>query len=171
MRENSNTFTSQDLSRFLNEIFDIETRNLADRLRRASERMNELAAEVSDEPRGDGEWNAKEILAHIAVLSRAYGVFSYMIATGRLTELNFGEVISQRDLEGDKYMAMSAAEVAATATEQHQRTLKFLERATPEQMLRECKVETGSITAEYVVRLPLVVHLEQHVLELEKVLA
>ena len=171
MRENSNSFTSADLPRFLDEIFAIETRNVADRLRRASVRMNELAPGVRDEPRGEAEWNAKEVLAHIAVLSRAYGVFSYMIATGRLTELNFGDVISQRDVEGDKYMAMTAAEIAAEATKQHERTLKFLERATSEQLLRECRVESGTITAEYVVRLPLVVHLEQHIADLEKALA
>jgi len=171
MRENSNSFTADDLPRFLNEIFEIETRNIADRLRRASQRMNELAARVPDEPRGAGQWNAKEILAHIAVLSRAYGVFSYMIANGKLTELNFGDVISQRDVEGDKYMAMTTAEVAAEATRQHERTLKFLYGATPEQLLRECRVESGTITAEYVVRLPLVVHLEEHVAELEKALA
>ena len=171
MRENSNNFTSADLPRFLDEIFDIETRNTADRLRRASERMNQLAARVPDQPRGDAEWNAKEVLAHIAVLSRAYGVFSYMIANGKLTELNFGDVIAQRDVEGDKYMAMTPAEIAAEATTAHQRTLKFLDGATAEQLLRECKVESGAITAEYVVRLPLVVHLEQHVAELEKALA
>ena len=171
MRENSNSFTSADLPRFLDEILEIETRNVANRLRRASARMNELAPGVPDEPRGEGEWNAKEILAHIAVLSRAYGVFSYMIGTGRLTELNFGDVIGQRDVEGDKYMAMSSADIAAEATRQHERTLKFLAGATTEQLLRECRVESGTITAEYVVRLPLVVHLEQHLAELEKALA
>jgi len=171
MRENSNRFTADDLPRFLSEIFDHETRNTADRLRRASQRMNELVARVPEEPRGDGEWNAKEVLAHIAVLSHAYGVFSYMIANGKLSELNFADVISQRDVEGDKYMAMTAAEIAAEATRQHQRTLKFLAGASAEQLLRECRVESGTITAEYVVRLPLVVHLEQHVAELEKALA
>jgi hypothetical protein len=170
MRENSNSFTSADLPRFLDEMFEIESRNTAGRLRRASQRMNELARRVPDEPRGEGDWNAKEVLAHIAVLSRAYGVFSYLIATGRLTELNFGDVISQRDVEGDRYMAMSVAEIAADATSQHQRTLKFLETATTEQMLRECSVENGTITADYVVRLPLVVHLEAHVADLEKAL-
>ena len=171
MRENSNSFTSADLPRFLDEIFTIETRNVADRLRRASARMNELAPSVRDEPRGDAEWNAKEILAHIAVLSRAYGVFSYMIATGRLTDLAMGDVINQRDAEGDKYMAMSCAEIAAEATTQHERTLKFLDGASLEDLRRECRVERGTITAEYVVRLPLVAHLEQHVEQLAKALA
>ncbi|MFN2463386.1 MAG: DinB family protein [Candidatus Dormibacteria bacterium] len=171
MRENSSNFTAQDVPRFMGELAVAESRNLAARLRRASERMNELAARVPDEPRGDGEWNAKEILAHVVVLSHAYGIFSYMIATGRLPELNLGDVISQRDAEGDKYMAMTAAECAAEATKQHQRTLKFLESATPEQLQRQCRVEDGVVTAESIIRLPLVVHLEEHLAEMEKALA
>ena len=171
MRENSATFTAQDIPRFFEEIFDWEMRHTEDRLRSASARVQELAARVPETPRSEAEWNAKEVLAHIAVLSRAYGVFSYMIANGRLTEVPMGDVINQRDVEGDKFMAMTVAEITAEAVRQHERTLKFLESATPEQLHRECKVERGTMTAEYVVRLPLVAHLEQHVDQLEKALA
>ncbi|MEA2683811.1 MAG: hypothetical protein QOK05_2139 [Chloroflexota bacterium] len=170
MRENSATFTAADIPRFFEEVFDWEMQVTANRLRRASARLQELAPRVSDTPRGDSEWNAKEVLAHIAVLSRAYGVFSYMIANGRLTELPFGDVINQRDTEGDKFMAMPAAEIAAEAVKQHDRTLKFLAGATAEELHRECQVERGTVSAEYIVRLPLVAHLEQHLDQLEKAL-
>lgn len=171
MRETSNDFTADDLPRFFDEIFEWDVRHTRERLRVASERMNQLVAAIPDVPRGEGEWNGKEILAHIAVLSRAYGVFSYFIASGRLTDLELGDVINQRDSEGDKYMAMSCVEIAAEATRQHKRTLKFLDGASTEDLRRECRVERGTITAEYVVRLPLVAHLEQHVAQLEQALA
>jgi hypothetical protein len=171
MREHSSTFTAADIPRFFDQIFDWEMHHTADRLRRASERVQELAARVPETSRSDAEWNAKEVLAHIAVLSRAYGIFSYMIATGRLTELLMAEVISQRDVEGDRLMALPASEIAAEAARQHQRTLGFLETATSEQLRNECKVEQGSMTAEYVLRLPLVAHLEEHVEQLQRALA
>jgi hypothetical protein len=170
-REDSSTFTAADVPRFFDEIFEFEMGQVARRLRAASARMRELAARIPDAPRSEGEWNAKEVLAHIAVLSRAYGVFSYMIATGRLTEIPLGDVINQRDREGDKFMAMPASEIAAEAVKQHERTLKFLGTATPEQLRRECKVERGAMTAEHVIRLPLLAHLEQHLEQLEKALA
>ncbi len=169
-REDSSTFTAADIPRFFDEIFRWEMEQVAARLRRASTRVQELAAKIPDTPRSDGEWNAKEVLAHIAVLSRAYGVFSYMIATGRVTEIPLGEVINQRDLEGDKYMAMPASEIAAEAVKQHARTLRFLAGATLDQLRRECRIEGGVMTAEHVIRLPLLAHLEQHVEQLEKAL-
>jgi hypothetical protein len=170
-REDSSTFSAADVPRFFDEIFEFEMRHTATRLRAASARLQELAARIPDTPRGDGDWNAKEVLAHIAVLSRAYGVFGYLIATGRLTEVPLGDVINQRDREGDKFMEMPAAEIAAEAVKHHERTLKFLEGATVEQLRRECRVERGSMTAEHVIRLPLVAHLEQHIEQLEQSLA
>ncbi len=171
MRESSSDFTASDLPRFFDEMFQWDVNHTRERLSAASDRINQLAAQVPETPRADGAWNAKEILAHIAVISRAYGVFSYLIASGRLTDLNLGDVINQRDDEGDKYMAMSCVEIAAAATTEHQRTLKFLDRASTDDLRRECRVEGGTITAEYVVRLPLVAHLEAHIRQLEVALA
>jgi len=171
MREDSSSFTAADVPRFFDEIFEWEMHHTADRLRRASLRLEALAARIPDTPRAEGEWNPKEVLAHITVLSRAYGVFGYMIATGRLTEVPLGDVINQRDREGDKFMAMPAAEIAAEAVKHHQRTLKFLDGATVEQLRRQCRVEDGTMTAEHVIRMPLVAHLEQHLDQLEKALA
>ncbi|MFN2465433.1 MAG: DinB family protein [Candidatus Dormibacteria bacterium] len=170
-REDSSSFTAADVPRFFDEIFEFEMRQVAARLRAASARLRALAPRVPDEPRSEADWNAKEVLAHIAVLSRAYGVFGYMIATGRLTDIPLGDVINQRDREGDKYMAMRAEEIAAEAVKQHQRTLKFLDSATVEQLRRECRVEGGAVSAEHIIRLPLLAHLEQHLQQLEHALS
>jgi len=63
------------------------------------------------------------------------------------------------------------AEILAEIDRQHQRTLKFLAEATPEELRRSVRVEHGEITAEHLVRVPLVAHLEQHVAQLEAALA
>jgi hypothetical protein len=172
MQTESAAFTAADLPRFFEEILVWDARATADRLRRGNQRMHELAERIPDNAPGAGEdWNAKEILAHIAVLSRAYGVFGYMVAKGKLTELTMESVITQRDVVGAEMAARPVAEIVAEVERQHQRTLKFLEEATPEELLRKVKVENGEVTADYLVRLPLVAHMEQHLDQLEKALA
>jgi hypothetical protein len=172
MRTESAAFTVADLPHFFEEILAWDTRATADRLRRGNQRMHELAKRIPDgAPEGGEDWNAKEILAHIAVLSRAYGVFGYMVAKGRLTDLTMESVITQRDVVGAEMAAHTVAEIVAETERQHQRTLKFLAEATPEELMRTVKVEHGELTAEYLVRLPLVAHLEQHLDQMERALA
>lgn len=172
MKSESAAFTVADLPRFFEEILVWDAKATADRLRRANKRMHELAERIPEEApeAGDG-WNAKEVLAHIAVLSRAYGVFGYMVAKGRLTDLTMESVITQRDVLGAELAARPRAEIVAEADRQHQRTLKFLAEVTPEELLRTVQVESGKVTAEYLVRMPLVAHLEQHIDQLERALA
>ena len=93
-----------------------------------------------------------------------------MVAKGRLTDLPIGDVINQRDVVGEEMAQLSVAAIVAEARRQQERTLAFLERATPEQLRATCKTETGTISAEYLVRLPLVAHLEQHLDQLEETL-
>jgi hypothetical protein len=93
-----------------------------------------------------------------------------MVAKGRLTDLNMEEVITQRDVLGAELAARPVAEILEEIDKQHQRTLNFISEATPEELLRTVKVEHGEVTAEYLLRLPLVAHLEQHVDQLEKAL-
>lgn len=172
MKLESAAFTAADVPHFLDEIAVYDVRNTADRLRRGSERLAEFAARVPDEraPEGADGWNAKEILAHIAVLSRAYGVFAYMVAKGRISELMFESVISQRDVVGEEMASKPVAEIVAEAQRQHQRTLDFLSSATLEELRRPCKTEGGEITPEELIRIPLVAHLEQHLEQLEAAL-
>jgi hypothetical protein len=170
MREDSATFTADDLGRFFAEMVPWEITSMAERLKRASDRLLELGQRVAEEPPGTAGWNAKEVLAHIAVLSRAYGVFGYMVATGRLTDLPLEGVITQRDAEGAKYMQMPAADIVAEAVNQHQRTLKFLEGMTPEQFRRTVTTESGELSVDYILRMPLLAHLEQHLDQLQRAL-
>jgi hypothetical protein len=171
MKQESASFTAADVPRFFEEIFLVDVRNTMERLRAAGQRLDQLSSSIADE-RGQGpDWNAKEILAHIAILSRAYGVFAYMVGNGRLAELELGPVISQRDVVGEEMAQRPVQEIMAEIRRQHERTLTFLESATAEQLRRTCKTENGEITAEHLVRVPLVAHLEQHVGQLEEALA
>ena len=171
MQTESAAFTAADLPHFFEEILVWDVKATAERLRNAGARLHQLATRIADDsaPSSDG-WNAKEVLAHIAVLSRAYGVFGYMVAKGRLTDLNMEEVITQRDVLGAELAARPVAEILEEIDKQHQRTLNFISEATPEELLRTVKVEHGEVTAEYLLRLPLVAHLEQHVDQLDKTL-
>ena len=172
MQTESAAFTAADLPRFFEEIYVWDVRNTADRLRRANSRVHDLAGRIPDgAPTDSPEWNAKEVLAHIAVLSRAYGVFGYMVAKGKLPELPMEGVISQRDIVGAEMAAKSVAEIIEEIDRQNQRTLTFLSQATAEELRRTVKIESGDITADYLIRLPLVSHFEQHIEQLEAALA
>ena len=167
MKQESAAFTSADVPRFFDEIAEYELRRLADRLRAASARMAELAARVPDERASGPEWNAKEVLAHIAIVSRAYGVFAYMVAKGRLPELELGQVIAQRDAFGEEMAQRPVAEIVAEAQRQHERTLAFLADLSLEDARRTVRTENGEVSVEHLLRIPLVAHTEQHLEQLE----
>jgi hypothetical protein len=171
MQTESATFTAADLPHFFQEILVWDVKATTERLRNAGDRLHRLAERIPDDspPSSDG-WNAKEVLAHIAVLSRAYGVFGYMVAKGRLSDLKMEDVITQRDVLGAALAARPVAEILEEIDKQHQRTLQFLAEVTPEELLRTVKMEHGEVTAEYILRLPLVAHLEQHLDQVEKAL-
>jgi hypothetical protein len=80
-------------------------------------------------------------------------------------------VITQRDVVGAEMAARPVADIVAELDRQNQRTLEFLAGATPEELRRTVKVEYGEITAEHVIRVPLVSHFEQHLDQLEAALA
>jgi hypothetical protein len=171
VKTESTAFTAADVPHFFDEILMVDVRHTIGRLREGSERLKALAPRIADERGSDDEWNAKEILAHIAVLSRAYGVFAYMVAKGRIDQLSIGDVISQRDIVGEEMAQKTVQEIVGEAVRQHDRTLAFLESATPDELKRTVKTETASMTVDHLIRLPLIAHLEQHLDQLEAALA
>ena len=172
MQTESAAFTAADVPHFFEEILVWDVKATAARLRAAGVRLRQLAVQIPDDaPSSSDGWNAKEVLAHVAVLSRAYGVFGYLVANGRLTEMKLEDVITQRDEVGAEMAARPVAEILTEIETQHQRTLKFLAEATPEELMRTVIVEHGEVTAEYLIRLPLVAHVEQHIDQIEKALA
>jgi len=145
---------------------------LADRLQRISNRLAELGPGVEAQP-GDGDaWNAHEMLAHIALVSKFYGVLVHRIASGKTTDFNLLEQVNLRDVVGQQMAQTEPAELLRQALSDHERTITTLRAADPDAMQRAARIDDGSsMTAEEVARMPLISHLEMHIAELEKLLA
>ena len=177
MKIESTSFGPADLARFLDELIDRDRLALVERFRRASARLGDLACRVPEGPAewatvDAARWGAHEVLAHIAVLSKFYGVVAYQIGSGRLTEIDLLRQIAGRDVMGDRLARQPPAQLAALAQEDHLRTINWLQNATPADLGRRCDTGAGgSMTAEEVARLALCTHLEQHLDQLEATLS
>jgi hypothetical protein len=168
MKIESTAFTQDDLQGFLDEMMDRERLLLAERLERASERLSRIGARI---PAGGGdvEWSDHEVLAHIAVLSKFYGVLVHKITSGQVDEVNLLGNTNLRDAAGEQMAQIAPDQLLQMIQADHARTAKLLRTVEVSALRREVKTETGRmVTAEYLARFPLVNHLEQHVTQLEK---
>jgi hypothetical protein len=174
MKIESPAFTMTDLDHYRDELTDHERNVMADRLESASTRLAELVSRVgaageSDEP----EWRPIEVLAHIAVLSKFYGMLTYKIGSGQMTELDLLGNVHLRDILGEQLAKEPAERLVAMALADHRRTVDYLRSADAEAMRRECVVDGGRavMRAADVAREALIGHLEMHVAQLAKALA
>jgi hypothetical protein len=168
MKIESTTFTPADVDAFLDELLDHDRTLLADRLEQASARLARLGPRVRAGG-GDGEWTSHEVLAHIAVLSKFYGVLVHRISSGKMAELNLLENVNLRDVAGEQMARIEPAELLRMALADQARTLELLRTAAPASLRRAARLEDGRMmSAEEVARLPLINHLEMHVDQLEK---
>lgn len=121
---------------------------------------------------GDGEWSAHELLAHIAVLSKFYGVLVHKISSGQMTEVDLLENVNLRDVLGERLAQLEPAELLTMALTDQARTLKLLRSVEPSSLRRKARLETGEMLgADEIARLPLVNHLEMHLDQLERALS
>jgi hypothetical protein len=194
MTNESTTFTQTDLQGFLDEMIDHDRIALADRLQRASERLAEYGELVTaghgdgaqgaapgagsarpDASRGDvppQAWTAHEVLAHIVVLSKFYGVVFHKVSSGKMTELDLLNNVGLRDAMDEQMAQIEPKELVRMALEDHARTIKGLRAADAAAMRRVVKVDGGeTMTAEEVARLTLISHLELHIDQLARALA
>jgi DinB family protein len=171
MKIESPAFTMEDVTGFMSAYQDRERNLLADRLQRVSDRVAELGPKIQAQSvEGDG-WNAHEILAHIAVVSKFYGVLVHRISSGQTSELNLLEAVNLRDAAGQQMSQLETAELVRMTLADHARTIKSLREADPASLRKVARIDDGNeLTAEEVARLPLVTHLEMHVEQLEKAL-
>jgi hypothetical protein len=168
MKIESPAFTRTDVEQFLDEMLDHDRHALGDRLEKASARLAELGPRVKA-GRGESEWSEHELLAHIAALSRFYGVLVHKISSGQMTELDLLENVNLRDLVGEQMAQIEPAELLRMALADQVRTLRLLRTAGASSLRRTAKQENGElISAIEVARLPLVNHLEMHVDQLER---
>jgi hypothetical protein len=170
MKIESSAFTRADLDAFSDQLLEHERLVLADRLERASARLAALGPRIQA-GHGSGEWSAHEVLAHISVLSKFYGVLTYKISSGQLTELDILGNVHLRDVLGEKLAEIPPAELLEMALKDQARALQVLRSTDAPSLRREAKLEDGrSMSAESVARYALVNHLETHVDQLQQAL-
>ena len=170
MKIESTAFTRADVEQFLDSMLDHDRNLLADRLEKASARLAELGPRIKAGGGGD-EWSQHEVLAHIAVLSKFYGVLVHRISSGQMTEVDLQENVNLRDVVGEQMAQIEPSELMRMALADQARTLKLLRTVEPSSLRRKAKLENGEMmSADEVARLPLVNHLEMHVDQLERML-
>ena len=169
MEIESTAFTIADLNAFLDEMQDHDRHLLANRLESASRRLGEIGARVNA-GRGDGkEWSDHELLAHIATLSKYYGVLVHRVAGGQITELNLLDSVHARDAAIDQAAELPPSDLVRMALTDHERTIKTLRAADPTALRRPIRIDgETTMTAEELARLPLINHLEMHIEQLER---
>lgn len=171
MKIESPAFTRDDIKAFMDEYLDRDRHVLADRLQRLSDRLAELGPRVKAQQGDDGEWNAHEVLAHLAVISKYYGVLVHRMASGKLPDLNLLEAANLRDVAGQQMLQLEPAELLKTTLADHQRTINTLRTVDPASLRNTARVDGGTtMTAEEVARLPLITHLEMHIDQLQTIL-
>lgn len=171
MKIESPAFTQADVESFEAELVEHERLALADRLEKVGARLAAVGPRVAAGPGAD-EWSDHEVLAHIAVVSKFYGVLVHKISSGQMTELDLLSYVNLRDVAGEQMARTEPAELLRTALADQARTAKLLREMDGTALRRRAKVSSGgSISAEYVARLPLINHLESHIEQLERSLA
>lgn len=170
MKLESTTYTRADVEEFLDEMIDHDRNVLADRLEKASARLAELGPRVHA-GRGETDWSQHEILGHIVVLSKFYGVLVHKISSGQMTEFDLLENVNLRDVVGEQMAQIDPAELLRMALADQGRTLNLLRTVEPASLRRQATQDNGElISAIEVARLPLVNHLEMHIDQLESAL-
>ena len=171
MKIESPTFTLEDVKGFMDTYLDRERNILADRLQHASDQLAALGPRVRSQHSDEEGWTAHELLAHIAVLSKFYGVLVHRIATAQLPNANLLEAVHLRDSVGHQMALLEPPDLLRMAVADHERTIRTLRTADVRDLRRSAELGDGiAMTAEEVARLPLLSHLELHIEQLEKLL-
>ncbi len=170
MRNESASFGVSEVEEFIAQVEDEDRRALIARLQVAGVRLAELAPRVQ-QTSGDEQWSAHEVLAHIALISKFYGILTYKIGRGEMTELDLLGSVRQRDAFGEQMAKLPPEQLLEAALRDQQRTIDYLSSATGRDLRRKAKLaHGGEMSAADVARLPLCAHLEQHIRQLEEAL-
>ena len=169
MKIESPAFTQTEVDGFLDQQLEHERMRLVERLDAASDRLAALVPRIPED-RSDGDaWTTHETLAHIAVLSKFYGVMVYRVASGQMTEVDLLANVNLRDVAGEQMAAMSRDDLLEAIRTDHARTSKLLRSVEPSALRRSVMLTNGeTVTAEFIARYPLINHLEEHIEQLER---
>ena len=172
MRIESPSFTDKELQGFLDEVVHHDRERLVERLEGASRRLAELVGR-GPVPEADGqvEWSGHDVLAHIAVLSKFYGVMAYQVATGKASDVNLLRFVQDRDVAGQQLSSLPPEQLLAMAQRDHQQTINYLRSADAAALERRATLTDGfSMSALEIANLALCAHLEIHLEQLERTL-
>lgn len=170
MKIESTTYTRADLQRFYDELFERERLALADRLESVSARLAKVGPAIKA-GLGDTEWSDHEVLAHIAGLSKFYGVVIHRISSGKVDEIDLLSGTNLRDAAVEQLAQIEPSELLRSTLADHARTVQLLRTVEAASLRREVRDSGGdSVTAEFLARYPLINHLEEHVDQLERTL-
>ena len=155
---------------FLEEVTDHERRHLIERLQAGSARLDKLVKTDGNQGSdGEHEWNAHDVLAHIVVLSKFYGMLTYQVGSGKVSNVELLEHVKARDLAGEQLVSLSDGQLLNMAHSEHQRTIAFIQSASPEAMQRRTTLYEGfSMSALELALLGLCNHLEIHLDQMER---
>src|SRR5229473_8269372 len=171
MKIESTTYTQADLQSFYEDLFERERNILADRLERVSARLARIGPAIKAGPgdSDDSEWSDHEVLAHIAGLSKFYGVLIHRISSGQVDEVDLLSGTNLRDAAVEQLAQVVPSELLRNTLADHARTVKLLRTVEAASLRREVRDSGGdSVTAEFLARYPLINHLEEHVDQLER---
>ncbi|OLD48569.1 MAG: hypothetical protein AUI42_11925 [Actinobacteria bacterium 13_1_40CM_2_65_8] len=171
MKIEKTEYTQADLESFYDELFDHERLALAVRLEKVSARLALIGPRIKA-GRGDKEWSDHEVLAHIAGLSKFYGVIIHRISSGKTSQVDLLAGTNLRDASIDQMSDTDPSELLRMTLADHARTVQLLRTVDAASLRREANESGGgTVTAEFLARYPLINHLEQHVDQLERSLS
>ena len=168
MKIESPDFTEVNVRAFLEETLEHERLRLADRLEADSARLKALVERGIST--GDGDrWSGQEILAHIVVLSKFYGVLTSQVGSGKLTEADLLGAAQARDVAAEPLLSRPATTLLEMAQREHRRTIAYLHGANALDLARRATLLGGiAMSAQEIATLPLCAHLEIHLNQLEQ---
>ena len=173
MKDESQHFDVPDLDRFLNDTAAYEAHALVRRLQTAGARLQQLSEQVTSRQSSDqSAWTAHDVLVHVAVLSKYYSVLAYRIGTGKVQEIDLMPAIRARDSAGQKLADLDARQLAEMAIADHTRLIEYLNGATPAELRTSAAMQQGgTLTVDVAARQLLCGHLEEHLAQLETLVA
>lgn len=170
MKVESTAFTRANLAAFSDAFVDHERLVTAQRIEASSRRLAELVARMGDsQPSGGDDWSGAEILAHIAVFSKFYGMLTYKVGSGQISEYDLLDSIQQRDVVAAQFVERPTEVLLRAIQSDHARTVEYLRSADATAMRRRVAIGDGaSLSVDFIARMLLCAHLEQHVDQLER---
>ncbi len=169
MKIESPGFTRVNVRAFLEETLDHERLGLAQRLEAGSARLADLVRRGINQRDAGARWSGHEILAHIVVLSKFYGMVTKQVGTGTMTEVDLLGAAQARDVAAEPLLSVPSDTLLAMAQREHQRTISYLRAASAMDLARRATMLGDHTMSAYeIAGLPLCAHLEIHLDQLEQ---